>query len=108
MQYCGNSGVLDTALKCCAESLSTAIVMLLLCFVLFGLYRHFLVGHVRLIDPYCWGCFTGTATTIPANTQRNKHVTITSKQRFDMIIMCLLRYVLAEIYYCLCHSEVIL
>ena len=27
----------------------------------------------------------------PANTQRNKHVIITSKQRFDVIITCLLR-----------------
>ena len=27
----------------------------------------------------------------PANTKRNKHVTIMSKQRFDVIIVCLLR-----------------
>ena len=32
----------------------------------------------------------------PANTQRNKRVTITSKRHFDVIIMCLLRRVFAE------------
>ena len=31
----------------------------------------------------------------PANTQRNKHVMITSKLRFDVIITCLLCFVLA-------------
>ena len=31
----------------------------------------------------------------PANTQRNKHVVNTSKHRFDVIIMCLLRCVFA-------------
>ena len=35
--------------------------------------------------------------TIPANTKRNKHVIITSKRRFDVIIRCLLRCVLAGI-----------
>ena len=30
------------------------------------------------------------AKSIPANTQRDKHVIITSKQRFDVIITCLL------------------
>ena len=29
----------------------------------------------------------------PTNTQRNKHVIITSKRRFDVIITCLLRFV---------------
>ena len=32
---------------------------------------------------------------LPANTQRNKHVIITSKRRFDVIITCLLRCVFA-------------
>ena len=31
----------------------------------------------------------------PANTQRNKHVTITSKSRFDLKITSLLRFVFA-------------
>ena len=33
------------------------------------------------------------ASDIPTNTQRNKHVIITSKRRFDVIITCLLRFV---------------
>ena len=35
---------------------------------------------------------------IPANTQRNKHVIITSKRRFDVLITCLLRGVFAGIW----------
>ena len=31
--------------------------------------------------------------TNPANTERNKHIIITSKRRFDVIITCLLRSV---------------
>ena len=30
---------------------------------------------------------------VPANTHRNKHVIITSKRRFDVMITCLLRFV---------------
>ena len=37
----------------------------------------------------------GIHTTRPPHTQRNKHVIITSKRRFDVIIMCLLRFVYA-------------
>ena len=33
--------------------------------------------------------------TFPTNIKRNKHVIITSKQRFDVIITCLLRDVFA-------------
>ena len=32
---------------------------------------------------------------LPANTQRNQHVIITSERRFDVIIMCLSRLVIA-------------
>ena len=38
----------------------------------------------------------------PANTKRNKHVIITSKQYFDVIIACLLRCVFAGLLYSLC------
>ena len=31
----------------------------------------------------------------PANTKRNKHVIVSSKRRFHVIIACLLRYVFA-------------
>ena len=34
---------------------------------------------------------------ISQQTQRNKHVIITSKRRFDVMIACLLRYVFAGI-----------
>ena len=35
-------------------------------------------------------------TDIPANTQRDTHVIITSKRRFDVINTCILRFVFAE------------
>ena len=39
--------------------------------------------------------FTSTADILPANTERNKHVIIRSKRRFDVIIACLLHCVFA-------------
>ena len=41
------------------------------------------------------GCFAKSVFINPANTKRNKHIIITSKQRFDVIITCLLRFVFA-------------
>ena len=35
--------------------------------------------------------------SVPANTKRDKNVIITSKQRFDVIITCLLRCVFARV-----------
>ena len=40
-----------------------------------------------------WVCNIPTA--LPANTKRNKHATIASKRRFDVIIPCLLRFAFA-------------
>ena len=50
----------------------------------------------RVVSRYVliWRCLLGICI-YPANTQRNKHVIITSKQRFDVIISCLLRCVFA-------------
>ena len=42
-------------------------------------------------------------SAIPANSQRNKHVIIAPKRRFDVIITCLLRFVFAVIQHVL-HS----
>ena len=38
-------------------------------------------------------CIIGNRDDFPSNTQRNKHIIITSKRRFDVIITCLLRCV---------------
>ena len=49
----------------------------------------------------CRGHFSArySQQTPPANTKRNKHVIITSKRRFDVIITCLLRCVFAGHHY---------
>ena len=47
------------------------------------------LAKLHLSPYYNW--MSRTQQTI----QRNKHVIITSKRRFDVIITCLLRYVLA-------------
>ena len=60
-------------------------------------------GRCDFIGPmivlYSWGRKIIYFSTHPANTQRNKHVIITSKRRFDVIITCLLRCVFAGQYH---------
>ena len=46
-----------------------------------------------------WWCHLIQLDNLLANTKRNKHVIITLKQCFDVIIRCLLRFVFVRITY---------
>ena len=54
------------------------------------------VDHDSSLNPGS-ALFLRSENAFPAKSQRNKHVTITPKHHFDVIITCLLRCVFAEL-----------